>query len=121
MHKVLVSIYINDLTKKLPYEKTRKMHYASLLHMYHVVIIAIYALIRHWRKKLNDGFAMAKRQANYVTHVMTGQCIIIKSSISRQECVLLHDRPAIGHYADSIMPVLLPVTREEKRVTDDAR
>lgn len=30
-------------------------------------------------------------------------------------------RPAIGHYADSIMSVLLPVTPEEKRVTDDAR
>jgi len=30
-------------------------------------------------------------------------------------------RPAISHYADSIMSVLLPVTPEEKRVTDDAR
>lgn len=98
------------------------MYYASLLHMYQQHIIAIYALIRHLRSKRDDdGPATAKREANYVTHVMTGQCVIIKSSISCQECTLLHGRPAIGHYADSIMSVLLPVTPEEKRVTDDAR
>lgn len=56
-----------------------------------------------------------------MTYVMTGQCVIIKSSISCQECALLHGRPAISHYANSIMSVLLPVTPAEKRVTDDAR
>lgn len=68
------------------------------------------------KRKRDDGPATAKREANYVTYVMTGQCVIIKSSISCQECALLRDRPAIGHYADSIMPILLPVTPEEKRV-----
>ncbi|KYM79131.1 hypothetical protein ALC53_10468 [Atta colombica] len=78
-------------------------------------IITIYALIRCLRRKRDDdGPAMAKREANYVTHVMTGQCVIIKSSISCQECALLHSRLAIGHYANSIMPILLPVTLEKK-------
>jgi len=80
--------------------------------MYQSQIIGIYILIS---RRDDYGSATAKREANYVTHVMTGQCIIIKSSISCQECALLHDRPAIGHYANSIMPVLLSVTPEEKR------
>jgi len=80
--------------------------------MYQSQIIRIYTLIS---RRDDYGSATAKREANYVTYVMTGQCIIIKSSISCQECVLLHDRSAIGHYANSIMPVLLSVTPEEKR------
>lgn len=100
MHKVLIHLYkwfdVSPKIKKKLVRCITHLLYTCISH-----IIAIYALIRRWRRKPNDGFTMAKRQANYVTHVMTGQCVIIKSSISCQECALLQGRQS------TIMPIPL--------------
>lgn len=83
-------------------KKICEMYYASILHMYHLH----YPYLRInsiFEKEAVMVPAVAKQRANYMTHVMTEQCVIIKSSISCQECALLHGRPLCRFYYAGII------------------
>lgn len=121
MHKVLVSICINDSAYPLKWKKSRKMHYAFLLHTYqshyrHLRINSTLEKEAEWR--FHDGKAASELCDTRNDGAMRHNKIL--DLVSGVSCALLHGRPAIDHYADSIMPILLPVT-PKRRVTDDAR
>lgn len=95
------------------------MHYASLVHMYqsyyrHLRINLALEKEAEWQ--FHDGKA-----ANELCDTRNDGAMRHNKILDLVSGVRAIAWPAMNHYADSIMSILLPVTPEERRVTDDAR